>query len=66
MEKTIGQYVKTNGNPKNTHCAARMPIVNSTPVNQIHSEVKRQVDTTHIGTDEKLLLLIQELQYPMK
>ena len=45
--------------------ASRKPIVDSTPVLQIHSEVKRQRERecSHIDTDEKLFLLMQE-SYP--
>ena len=43
-----------------------MPIVDSTPVEQIHSNVKRQLHErrwNHVDTDEKLFLLMQE-SYP--
>ena len=60
MEEAIEQYVKTNGKPKGTRHVIRMLIVDSTPIQQIHSEVKRQVDTTHVDTNEMLFLLMQE------
>ena len=63
MEEAIGECVKINRETKGTHYATRIPIVDSTPVQQIHSEVKRQVDTAHINTDERLFVLMQEL-YP--
>ena len=62
-KKVIGQYVKTNGKPKGTLHLIQMPIVDPNPIQSIHSEVKCQVDTTHVNTDDKLFLLIQEL-YP--
>ena len=42
-----------------------MPIVDSTPVQQIHSDVKRQRERecSHIDTYVKLFLLMQE-SYP--
>ena len=61
VEEAIGQYVKTNDKFKGICHATRIPIVNSTPsAQQIHSEVKRQVDTTYVDTDDKLFSLIQE------
>ena len=40
-EKAIGQHIKTNGKPKGISHSTRMPIVDSTPVEQIHSNVER-------------------------
>ena len=65
VEEAIGQHVKTNGKPKCISHSTRMPIVDSNPVEQIHSNVKRQLEgrCDHIDTDEKLFLLMQE-SYP--
>ena len=65
-EEAIGQHVKTNGKPQGISHSTRMPIVDSTPVEQIHSNVKRQLEKRkldHVDTDEKLFLLMQE-SYP--
>lgn len=65
-EEAIGQHVKTNGKPQGISHSTRMPIVDSTPVEQIHSNVKRQIEKRkldHVDTDEKLFLLMQE-SYP--
>ena len=43
-EEAIGQHVKTNGKPQGISHSTRMPIVDLTPVEQIHSNVKRQVE----------------------
>ena len=63
VEESIGKYVKTNGKPKGTRHLTRMPIVDSHPIQKIHPEVKCQVDTTHIDTDNKLFLSMQK-SYP--
>ena len=38
----------------------RVPIVDLMPVQQIHPEIKRQHECSHIDSDEKLFLLMQE------
>ena len=58
-EEAIGQHVKTNGKPKGISHLTRIPIVDSTPVQQIHPEIKCQRDLSHIDTDEKVFLLMQ-------
>ena len=53
-EEAIGQHVKTNGKPQGISHLTRMPILDSTPVEQIHSNVKQQLDEgilDHIDTD---------------
>ena len=65
-EEAIGQHVKTKGKPQGISQSTRMPIVDSTLVEQIHSNVKRQLEEwrwDHVDTDKKLLLLMQEV-YP--
>ena len=37
-----------------------MPTAETTQVPQIHPEVKRQVDCSHVDTDDKLFLLMTE------
>ena len=65
-EEAIGQHVKTNGKPKGISHSTRMSIVDSTPVEPIHSNVIRHLNEgqcDYIDTDEKLFLLMQE-SYP--
>ena len=42
-EEAIGQHVKTKGKPQGISQSTRMPIVDSTHVEQIHSNVKRHL-----------------------
>ena len=64
-EEAIGQHVKTNGKLQGISHSTQISIADLTPVEQIHSEVKRQFERecSHIDTYDKLFLLMQE-SYP--